>query len=165
MMRVWRIATDTPHYAADDLSGTGAKVSGGRWNRPGLPVLYCASTPALACLETLVHIETAGLPLNRYLVAIDIPEALWPARETYDVAALPVGWDATPPGISSLDFGDAWLKARRSAVIALPSAIVPEDAVVLINPQHPDAGGVVATKIRRWLYDPRLGSGARARTA
>lgn len=161
-MRVWRIATDTPHYAADDLAGTGAKVLGGRWNRPGLPVLYCASSPSLACLETLVHIDTAGLPLNRYLVAIDIPDALWAAREIHSAADLPVGWDATPPGMTSLDFGDAWLESRRGALIALPSAIVPEDTVVLINPQLPNAGTIVATKLRKWLYDPRLGFGLRA---
>lgn len=74
-MRVWRIATDTPDFVADDLAGTGARLTGGRWNRPGQPVLYCAASPALACLETLVHLGTGSLPMNRYLVAIDIPDA------------------------------------------------------------------------------------------
>lgn len=155
-MRVWRIATDTPDYTADDLTGAGAKITGGRWNRRGRPVLYCASSTALACLETMVHLGTSGLPLNRYLVAVEIPDRVWVTREAHSPSALCVGWDATPPGKVSLDFGDDWLKTLRSAVIEIPSAIAPEDSVVLINPQHPDAAIITAVKVRRWLYDPRL---------
>lgn len=155
-MRVWRIATDTPDYSADDLSGAGAKATGGRWNRAGRPVLYCASSTALACLETIVHLGSMGLPLNRYLVAIEIPDATWAAREIHAAYALPVGWDATPAGRVSLDFGDDWLKSLRTAVLEVPSSIAPEDGVILINPLHPDAASIKATKIRRWLYDPRL---------
>jgi RES domain-containing protein len=155
-MRVWRIATDTPDYVADDLSGAGPKATGGRWNRAGLPVLYCAETPSLACLETLVHLGTSDLPLNRYLVAIDVPEPVWHARERQTSASLPVGWDACPAGKVSLDFGDEWLQSNRSALLLVPSVIVPEDCVILINPLHPDAGGIRASKTRKWVYDPRL---------
>lgn len=155
-MRVWRIATDTPDYSSDDLSGAGAKITGGRWNRPGIPILYCADVPSLACIETLVHLSTSGLPLNRYLVAIDVPDPLWRVREIRTPASLPVAWDACPAGKSSLDFGDSWLKSRRTAVLAVPSVIVPEDSVILVNPSHSDAPGVTSSTIRRWLYDPRL---------
>lgn len=155
-MRVWRIATDTPDFVADDLTGTGARLTGGRWNRPGQPVLYCAASPALACLETLVHLGTGSLPVNRYLVAIDIPDAVWAMRAVEMPASLPVGWDAVPTGKVSLDFGDAWLSGQRDAVLVLPSVIVPEDEIILINPQHPDAVALTATKLRKWLYDPRL---------
>lgn len=155
-MRVWRIATDTRDYAAEDLSGAGAKTTGGRWNRAGMAVLYCAATPALACLETLVHLGSSSLPLNRYLVAIDIPEPVWSVRETLTPVSLPTAWDASPTGKASLDIGDEWLKSSRAAVMAVPSAIVPEDAVVLINPLHRDAAAITALKTRKWLYDPRL---------
>lgn len=155
-MRVWRIAVDTPDYVADDLSGAGARITGGRWNRPGLSVLYCADTPSLACLETLVHLGAGGLPLNRHLVAIDIPDRAWHHREDQTPDSLPVGWDAFPWGNVSLDFGDEWLKSGRTAVLAVPSAIVSEQSVILINPLHPDAAGIVGSKIRKWLYDPRL---------
>ena len=153
-MRVWRIGTDTPDYVADDLSGAGAKGTGGRWNRPGLPVLYCADTPSLACLETLVHLGTSGLPLNRYLVAIDVPDPVWRVREIQSQVTLPMGWEACPAGKVSLDFGDTWLKSNRTALIIVPSVIVPEDGVVLINPVHPEASGISASKIRKWSYDP-----------
>ncbi len=149
--RVWRIATDTPDYVADDLAGTGARLTDGRWNRPGLSVLYCACSPSLACIETLVHPGTGSLPMNRYLVAIDIRNAVWDSKMTETASSLPVGWDATPAGKVSLDFGDAWLSAGTSAVLTVPSVIVPEDAIILINPQHPDSTRLTATKLRRWL--------------
>jgi RES domain-containing protein len=153
---LWRIGTDAPSYQADDLSGKGAEISGGRWNLAGVPVTYAAGSRALACLETLVHLNAGGLPLNRYLVEINVPDAIWAAARVESAASLPVGWDAMPASQTSLEFGTAWLAARSSALLVLPSAIVPEEANVLINPRHSDAAAVTARKVRKWTYDPRL---------
>jgi RES domain-containing protein len=155
LTRVWRIATDTPDYGADDLGGVGAKATGGRWNRAGTAMVYCSENIALACLETFVHLRAGGLPLNRYLVQVDIPEALWSAA-AHPVPA--VGWDAIPTGRVSLDAGDAWAAACRTAVMRIPSAIVPEERNVLINPLHPDAKSIKAKRIRKWTYDGRMGA-------
>jgi RES domain-containing protein len=154
LISVWRIATDAPGYTADDLSGAGAKLSGGRWNRPGNAMIYCASNISLAVLETFVHLKAGGLPLNRYLVELAIPDEVW-ARASL---LLPprVGWDAIPAGKVSLDEGDRWLKANRSALLIVPSVIVSEEKNVLINPLHPDAARIAAHKVRKWTYDPRL---------
>ena len=83
-VRAWRIGTDTPAYTADDLSGAGAKITGGRWNRDGVPAIYTASSPALACLETVVHLVAGALPLNRYLVRIDIPDEVFARRLQFE---------------------------------------------------------------------------------
>jgi RES domain-containing protein len=151
---VWRIATDTPGYTADDLTGAGAKISGGRWNRAGNAMLYCASNISLAVLETFVHLKAGGLPLNRYLVELTIPDEVWKSASTLPMP--PVGWDAIPAGKVSLDEGDRWLKANHSAVLIVPSVIVSEERNVLINPLHPDARHITARKVRKWGYDPRL---------
>jgi RES domain-containing protein len=157
MKILWRIASDTPDYVAQDLSGKGAEITGGRWNRKGLPVVYAAGTPSLAALETIVHFAAAGLPLNRFLVRIDLPDELWAARGIATVASLAVGWNAVPAGKVSLDFGDAWLKDPAAPlVMEVPSVIVPEENNVLLNPRHPDMARVKATKVRLWLYDGRL---------
>ncbi len=153
-LSVWRIAADTPRFEAHDLSGLGAQLHGGRWNRPGRPVVYAASSVALACLETLIHLNAAGLPLNRYLVRIDIPDALWAARR--ELKGPPTGWDAIPEGRVSLDLGDAWLRAADSAVLVVPSVVVPEEMNVLLNPLHADARLLSANKLRAWRYDGRL---------
>jgi RES domain-containing protein len=156
---VWRIGTDTPDYGADDRSGKGAEKTGGRWNRPGAPVLYASSSRALACLETLVHLSgSEPLPLNRYLVEISIPQAAWKARRTFDRRnPAHVGWDAEPAGLVSLNWGTAWLDSKESLVAVVPSIIVPDEDNVLLDPQHPDAAKLRVTKQRKWTYDFRLG--------
>jgi RES domain-containing protein len=154
--RAWRIAVDAPGYDADDLTGAGAKVSGGRWNEPGLAVVYGFETRALACLETIVHLNAAGLPLNRYLVELTIPDEVWAKAEVATAAGLPVGWDAQPAGRVSIDFGSDWVRSGKSAVLLAPSALVAEEVNVVVNPLHPDSGSITARKVRRWRYDPRL---------
>ncbi len=154
---VWRIATDTPDYEADDMTGAGAWTTGGRWNRAGTHMVYASENIALACLETFVHLAANPLPFNRYLVRLDIPDAVWAAAEVVTADTAPVGWDALPAGRASIRFGTEWASQARSACLKVPSLISPEEQNVLINPQHPDAAGITATKLRKWVYDPRLG--------
>jgi len=152
---VWRIATDAPTYTADDLTGEGARLTGGRWNRKGTPMLYCSSSIALACLETIVHLDEDALPLNRYLVRIDVPDVIFKAMTRFD-AAVGIGWDAIPEGKVSLDAGDRWITSRVSVLIIVPSVIVHEESNVLVNPLHSGAQRLKAHKLRRWTYDSRL---------
>lgn len=152
----YRIGVDTPDYEADDLRGKGPEVTGGRWNEKGLAAVYAAENRSLACLETLVHLGAGGLPFNRYLVEILIPDPVWAAAQQETPASLPVGWDAQPAGRVSIGFGTAWLRSGKSAVLVMPSSIVPEEFCLLVNPAHPDSASITASKSRRWLYDPRL---------
>jgi RES domain-containing protein len=155
---VWRIAADTPDYAADDLSGRGAEQTGGRWNRKGTPLLYASSSIALACLETVVHLGgSSPLPLNRYLIEIAIPDDAWAERTRFDAAAH-VGWDALPQGLVSLNWGTRWARSAARLIAEVPSIVVPEEANILLNPAHPAMRSVVARKLRRWTYDGRLAS-------
>lgn len=156
MISAWRIGSDTPLYTADDMTGTGARIAGGRWNRAGNSVTYTATSISLACLETVVHLKSGGLPLNRYLVRIDIPADVWKARKSITHKSAPIGWDALPPGMVSLDIGDQWLAGLSSAILLVPSIVVPEEQNILINPAHPDASKVKAIKVRKWLYDNRV---------
>jgi RES domain-containing protein len=153
---VWRIGTDTPAYEADDLSGAGAKVSGGRWNAAGVAIVYTSQTRALACLETVVHLNAGGLPLNRYLVEVTVPDDLWSNVQMTTSTRLPIGWDAEPAGRTSIEFGTNWIRSGTSALFVVPSVIVPKEFNVLINPQHPGWARITAAKVRRWLYDLRL---------
>ncbi len=156
MISTWRIGTDTPDYTAEDMGGAGAKTTGGRWNRKGTALVYTANSRALACLETVVHLGSGGLPLNRYLVRVDIPDDVWAARQRLTDTTAPVGWDALPAGKVSLDFGDRWVGGGASCILEVPSAIVPEELNTLINPSHPDAARIVAVKVRKWQYDARI---------
>ncbi len=153
---VWQIATDTKTYEAADLSGAGARITDGLENASGDALVYTSETLALACLETVVHLNAARLPLNRYLVAVTIPDAVWGTARTERVGSLPIGWDADPSGRASNKFGSAWIRSGTSAVLRVPSVIVPDEYNVLINRLHPDSQAISARKIRKFPYDPRL---------
>ena len=152
-MKLWRIAAETRQYAADDLSGAGAARSPGRWNDVGEPVLYAAPSIALAVLETAAHIDDAGLPLNRYLVELDVPDVVWARREELDVAALPPTWSAVPAGRASVKAGSGWLASLRSPILLVPSVVVPEERAVLINPSHPQCHRITGRVVRLFEYN------------
>ncbi|MEG2046228.1 MAG: RES family NAD+ phosphorylase [Comamonas sp.] len=150
---VWRIATQGPAWQATDLDGKGMAIHGGRWNRPSVPMVYCASSIALACLETVVHLNAAGLPIRRYLIEVQIPADLWAAAET---AQPPTGWDARPDSPAAADYGTRWARSLRSAVLRVPSVIIPQEANYLLNPAHPDTARITAVDHGRFVYDGRL---------
>lgn len=153
---LWRIASDAPEWEAHDLSGKGAEVTGGRWNRKGKPVVYCATTISLAVLETAAHIEADDLPMNRFVVCVEVPDGAWAARVVRSAASLPVGWTARPEGRVSLDVGDTWLASGASALMEVPSVVVHEESNVLINPRNSDAAKLKSWKLRPWFFDERL---------
>jgi RES domain-containing protein len=154
---LWRIASETRQYAADDLSGAGAAKAPGRWNQAGEPVIYSASSIALAVLETVAHLDDAGLPQNRMLVRIEVPKPVWAARQVRALADLPPAWAAIPAGRASVEIGSAWLRRASSALLLVPSVIVPEEYAVLINPRHPDAASITARSERVFEYHRVLG--------
>jgi RES domain-containing protein len=153
-VRLWRIAAETRSYKASDLSGGGAAKRPGRWNAYGEPVVYCAPTIAIAVLETCAHIDFSGLPINRFVVEISVPDPVWDRREeSLDPGRLPPAWDAIPAGKASVDFGSAWLRSMNAAILLLPSVIVVEEPIALINPGHPDSAGITATVRRRFDFN------------
>jgi len=153
---VWRIGVDVHTYSADNLNGEGAKVTGGRWNKKGTPVVYAAGSIALACLETLVHLNFDDLPLNRYLVRIDVPIEIWRAAKKLTLKTAGAGWDALPAGMVSINKGEAWCKALSSAILVVPSIVIPHEFNVVINPLHKDTARIKSKKIEKFVYDTRL---------
>jgi RES domain-containing protein len=118
-------------------------------------MVYAATNIALAALETIVHFNAASLPLNRYLVQIDVPDDVWNRALTMKPNAH-VGWDALPAGKTSIDWGTAWIAGGDCALAFVPSVIAPEEFNCLINPRHADVARLKATKRRKWIYDARL---------
>jgi len=127
-----------------DLTGEGARRYGGRWNQPGRPMVYAASSAALAVLEVRVHLDLPPdlLPDDYVLLTIDMRDLV-----AEGVTALP----ADPAA-----FGDAWLRDQRSALLQVPSLIVPESLNLLLNPAHPAAARASIVATRRFVFDRRL---------
>ena len=153
MMVLWRIAAETRKYPADDLSGGGAATHPGRWNEEKEPVLYTAPTIAIAVLETAAHIVDAGLPLNRFLVRLEVPDDVWAAREELSLGRLPPTWAAIPSGQASARIGSSWLSLNKTPILLVPSVIVPEEHAALINPRHPLSSGIKAFVHRPFEYN------------
>jgi RES domain-containing protein len=148
-MRAFRIA-DRRHPLFD---GTGAKLTGGRWNSPGRPVIYAAETFAGALLEVLVHANLGRVPRTHAVMEIVIPESV--LIETVRSEEIP-GWDA-PDQIASREFGDRWLQELRSGVLLVPSFVSSgRERNVLINPEHSDFGRITASEPEELLWDERL---------
>lgn len=154
---LWRIASDTPDWTAEDMAGKGAAHKGGRWNAAGEHVTYTSMSPSLAAWETRAHLRPQGtkLPFNRILVRIDVPDDVWAAREVKTLP-LPVGWDVVPEGRVSRTIGSTWLARGSSALLCVPSVIINEELNVLVNPAHADAKRLVTHRVRRFFYDQRV---------
>jgi RES domain-containing protein len=153
---LWRIASDTASWKADDMTGKAAARSGARWNRAGEHVTYAATSISLAAWETRAHFaQGAALPWNRILVRIDVPDDIWAARQS-TARPLPVGWNVVPEGMVSRAIGSAWLASGATALLVVPSVIINEEDNVLINPAHPDATRITTHRVRQFVYDQRV---------
>src|SRR5262249_45783098 len=106
-------------FAANAFTGEGARLFGGRWNSPGTPMIYTASTPALAALEMLVHLDRADLLRQYRLREVQFEER---HVERIDIAKLPKNWRRASGGASLRRVGDRWAAEARSLVFAVPSA-------------------------------------------
>jgi RES domain-containing protein len=145
-MRVWRLVRRP--YA--DLSGIGAASYPGRWNAARQRVVYTAEHPALAVLEVRVHLglDLDLIPPDYVLMAIELGRS---PIETY-----------TGPGTgrAAKIFGAAWLREQRTAVLSVPSILVPNTRNYLINPSHPRAAQIKIIGLHAFQFDPRILRGA-----
>jgi RES domain-containing protein len=150
MPEAWRIVK--AKHTATAFSGKGAADNGGRWNSRGVPVVYTSSTKSLAALESLVHLNPPVL-FKYVAIRIKFDATL---VESVPAKALPPDWWVEPPPPSSKTVGDAWVRAARSAVLALPSVIISGEPNYLLNPAHPDFKKISIGKPAVFTFDPRL---------
>lgn len=147
--QAWRIADGR----FDVFSATGALLVGGRWNSPGLGVIYASESYAGAMLERLAHAGIGRVPRTHVAIEISIAQAV--AVERHDQASLPAGWDQADLRVARA-FGDAWIRQRRTAVLVVPSVVARREGSVVLNPQHPDFSKIVAGNPEPVIWDARL---------
>jgi RES domain-containing protein len=148
MAVAWRLVRR--ERAGDAFSGEGARLFGGRWNSPGTAVVYTSDTLSLAALETLVHINPQ-LPFDYVAFPVEFDEALVETLEE-----IPVGWQNHPPPPVAQQVGNVWVKAARSAILAVPSVLVPVQRNFLLNPAHPDFRRIRIGPAKLFAFDSRL---------
>ncbi|MDZ7847583.1 MAG: RES family NAD+ phosphorylase [Owenweeksia sp.] len=131
LMMVYRVTTQK---RAGDLSGTGAKLYGGRWNPAGYPVIYTSQSSSLAMLETLVHADQRFLKAKYALTSLEIPDELVPfSIITKD---LPPNWDKLPFSYETQEMGRIWVQDQKKLIMKVPSAVNQYESNFLINPLH-----------------------------
>ena len=156
-MRIWRICREP--YAIDPLEGKGGFYTSGRWHTKGRPVVYTSSTLSLAALELLVHVSKSTFPSDLVQLEIDIPDTL--KIEKVDTSRLPGNWKSYPAPAELRTIGDDWLTACSTPVLQVPSAIIPEESNLILNPQHADMSKITVVSTEVFTYDPRISSKGR----
>ena len=150
MITGWRIVPEL--RAKDAFIGEGAKLFGGRWNSPGTAIVYGSEHKSLAALEQLVHFNP--LTPNQFKsFRFQFSESL---MEKLSERHLPKDWREEPSPPSTQQIGNIWVRESRSAVLAVPSIIVPEELNYLLNPAHPDFKKITIEKSENFFFDPRL---------
>lgn len=151
MIKLFRIST-SEHITG--LTGTGARIYGGRWNHAGYPVVYTSGSRSLAALEFLVHVPMALAPKNLSIVEINIQENI--ERELIKESQLPPNWRNYPAPEQLVNIGTNWIKSKSALLLDIPSAVVDKEVNTLINPLHPDIRFVNLAKIEKFSFDSRL---------
>lgn len=149
-MRVWRISRQ--EYAAFD--GEGGKVTSGRWHHRGLPIIYTGGSLALAALEFFVHLQPEISLTGFVAISADIPDRF--NIDTLDMTTLPKQWRGQDHIEALRDAGTEWLRSRTTAVLAVPSAVIPVETNYLLNPAHKDFKRIRINPPEPFDFDHRM---------
>jgi len=157
MAIAWRI-TKRKHLRTA-FSGEGARLFGGRWNSPGIPVVYLAESQALAVLEVLIHLDDRALLEKYVLVSVEIDDSLF---ANVNRSLLPGNWNEDPAPREVQAIGDRWVAGKTTLALRVASTQVPGEHNFLLNPTHPDYSRIVIGDPLAYRFDRRLTSGTRA---
>lgn len=149
-MLVYRVSS--PQYAGD-ITGTGAKLYGGRWNEKGTAVVYFASSRAMALMELLVHLRPQDLDRNYAIAVFEVPD-----NKIYKVSLelLPTDWksDENKPALAKLC--KRFIDEGKYLLMEVPSVLVEEESNYVLNPSHTDAARIKLISQRPFSFDHRL---------
>lgn len=148
----WRV--DNRKWAAQSFSGAGAFLEGGRWNSAGVPAIYVSRNLAMAAQEKFVHLPKP-LPGNSLYVKFRIRFGGL-AVTRMGAPDLPRDWRDEPAPESTQRIGDAWIAAAKTAILAVPSVLYPEETNYVLNPAHPDFRKIEIAGAEPFTFDPRM---------
>jgi len=136
----------------NDISGTGAKINGSRWNSKGIPMLYTAEHISLSVLEMLVNTNFKDYDIALDLMYIQLPEKS--ALTEIKLNKLKPNWKED---FSFTRFiGDEFIKQNQSLLLKVPSVIINEEYNYLANPLHPDFKKIKIINTKSFWPDKRL---------
>ena len=151
MASAWRIVRSSRARTA--FFGDGAWHYGGRWSSPGFRVVYASEHQSTAALEIFIHTVPFLVSEKYKAFRLEWPDGL---TELLPKKKWPDNWRTSPPPAETMEIGDRWLEEQRSAILAVPSAISPNDLNFLLNPAHPDFKRIRIASPINYEFDPRL---------
>ncbi|CAN5759657.1 RES family NAD+ phosphorylase [soil metagenome] len=160
---MFRLSSEPYHQPKDAFSGLGAARWGGRWNGPGVSVVYTSASPSLAALERLVHtFSVRGLAgLWIYSVEVDERDSLYLPDDAlppeWDRVPVPPDWHAPPLKGTQL-IGNDWCARNASLLLRVRSAVVLGEYNYLLNPAHPAFDAARLEPPEQFHFDERLTS-------
>ena len=149
-MRVWRIAS-AAHAAFD---GEGARRYGSRWTPRGVPAVFMSATLSLAALERFVHTDIDLEPADLVAIPVEISDEI--AIESMDLSQLPADWRTLPPPPTLTVIGDKWFRASQTAVLSVPSVVIPHERNFVLNPIHRDFAKLAIGRPEPFTFDARM---------
>jgi len=147
-MLVYRL---TSRMHASKLDGKGAEIYSGRWNTKGNPVIYAAAFRSLAVLEYRVNNPHPVKGL--VMVTLQVPDD---NIQQIQLKSLPKNWQLYSYQSPTASIGDNFLKAKKALCLLVPSAVVPQEHNILINPLHPKITEVQILDVQPFLIDQRM---------
>ena len=154
-MRVWRLIAR--RHAATAFSGIGNKKVGSRWVPEGELAVYTSEHASTAVLENLVHMDPSHFRDNYILIAADIPDDL--AMDVVSVESLEPDWQSRYEDDTLQQVGKDWIERGESAVLSVPSALMPQERNLILNPLHPDFTKIIIHEPVDFTFDKRLSMG------
>jgi RES domain-containing protein len=149
-MKVWRIFPE--RFSESAFTGIGGLYAARRWNHLGTPIVYCATSPALAALELFVNLDPHEMPDDLLMAEATVPDDL---IEPLSLDLLPADWRELN-NLACRDLGSGWAASGRSLGLRVPSAVVDGDWNLLLNPRHSAFGQIQVAAPRPFRFDGRM---------
>jgi RES domain-containing protein len=151
-MILWRLCR--AERAATAFDGEGARLYPGRWNHLDVPVVYCASSLALAAIEYFVHLDSDELPDDLVSIRVELSDSV--NVERVDAKKLPKDWHKYPGPMALQNMGTEWAAGLRTVALLVPAATMPIETNVVLNPRHADMSKLIKGEPEPFLFDPRM---------
>jgi RES domain-containing protein len=151
-LSLWRVVK--AKHALSAFDGDGARRFGGRWNPRGIPLVYLGGSLSLAALETFVHLAPEDARLAFVAIEVGVPDHI--AIAELSAEDLPIDWRGEPPPHSTQAIGLEWARRRETALLRVPSAIVPREFNYLLHPGHPDVADLSILPPVPFGFDSRM---------
>lgn len=136
------------------FTGMGGQYASGRWHHKMTPTVYCSESCALAALETFVHLQEEAKSIKFISFQLQMPEDI--VIDVEGIDTLPTRWRSEPPGLGTKSIGTKWLNSMQSAVLSVPSVIVPSERNYLINTTHPEFNKIAINTPEVFSFDSRM---------